>query len=101
MKSLQDQALLPSEKYIRRVLEIDMIDNGDDANSADTSDTSEKLRLIVCMTQVGSERLLRAQYLQSDIGFKRVVGMYEFELACVDRDANTSEVYLTGYIPKL
>lgn len=42
------------------------------------------------MTQEGSKRLLSAQYLQSDMAFKRVVGFYEFELAAVDRISNTS-----------
>jgi hypothetical protein len=42
------------------------------------------------MSEEGSKRLLRAQYVQSDIAFKRVVGFYEFELAAMDRDANTS-----------
>jgi hypothetical protein len=42
------------------------------------------------MSKEGSKRLLQAQYIQSDIGFKRVIGFVEFELASLDRDANTS-----------
>jgi hypothetical protein len=48
------------------------------------------LRMVVCMSKTGSQRLIRAQYIQSDIGFKRVAGFYEFEIAALDRDANTS-----------
>jgi hypothetical protein len=43
------------------------------------------------MSQEGSERLMSARYLQSDMAFKRVVGFYEFELAAVDRINNTSK----------
>ncbi|KAG6874677.1 hypothetical protein C0992_007001 [Termitomyces sp. T32_za158] len=34
----------------------------------------------------------------SDIGFKRVVGFYEFELACLDRDANTSMIFCRVFL---
>ncbi|KAJ6617105.1 hypothetical protein B0H10DRAFT_1948621 [Mycena sp. CBHHK59/15] len=51
---------------------------------------SSRLRFIVCMGREGSERLLTSQYVQSDIGFKRVVGFYEFELAGWERDAHTT-----------
>ena len=42
------------------------------------------------MSPEGSRRIAKAQYVQSDIGFKRVVGFHEFELASFDRDENTS-----------
>jgi hypothetical protein len=48
-------------------------------------------RIIICMTPHSSSRLQKAQYLQSDIGFKRIVGYDEFEISAMDRDANTSE----------
>lgn len=32
------------------------------------------------MSQSSSSRILEAQFLQSDIGFKRIVGFQEFEL---------------------
>jgi hypothetical protein len=50
----------------------------------------DEVQIIICMTQEASERLLAAQYLQSDMAFKRIVGFYEFELAAVDRISNTS-----------
>ena len=43
------------------------------------------------MSREGSERLLNAQYLSSDISFKRINDFYEFEIACIDRISNTSE----------
>ncbi|KAJ7442069.1 hypothetical protein B0H11DRAFT_1749418 [Mycena galericulata] len=59
---------------------------------------SNRLRFIVCMGWEGSDRLLRCQYVQSDIGFKRVVGFYEFKLAGMERDANTSIVFCRIFI---
>ena len=45
------------------------------------------LRIIICMTQESSHRILRAQFLQSDIAFKRVAGFLEFEVGGLDRNA--------------
>lgn len=43
------------------------------------------------MAAEASRRLLSTgHYLQSDIAFRRIVGFLEFELACMERDANTS-----------
>ncbi|KAJ6580688.1 hypothetical protein B0H19DRAFT_1328776 [Mycena capillaripes] len=50
---------------------------------------SNCLRFIVCMGWEGSDRLQKCQYVQSDIGFKRVVGFYEFELGGWEHDAHT------------
>ena len=33
---------------------------------------SDGVRIIICMTKEGSKRLLGAQYLQSDMAFKRM-----------------------------
>ncbi|KAJ7808673.1 hypothetical protein B0H14DRAFT_3151934 [Mycena olivaceomarginata] len=47
-------------------------------------------RIIICMAAEASRRLLSTgHYLQSDIAFRRIVGFLEFELACMERDANT------------
>lgn len=91
LKQEHDLQRLPGERYIRRIIEIpsdELQPEEDDIYSQ--ADSSDNLRIVVCMTKSGSERLLRAQYVQSDIGFKRVVGFHEFELATFDRDANTS-----------
>jgi hypothetical protein len=54
----------------------------------------DKLRIIICMTPEASRRLLSSgRYLQSDIGFKRIVGYKEFELAGMERDSNTSTLF--------
>ncbi|KAJ3771677.1 hypothetical protein FB446DRAFT_789369 [Lentinula raphanica] len=69
LKEQQDLNLSPDEHYVRSLL------------------------------KAGSQRFSQAQYLQSDIGFKRVIGFYEFEIASVDENTNTSvtlcRVYLT------
>jgi hypothetical protein len=49
------------------------------------------IRIVICMTREGSQRLLHAQYLQSDMAFKHVVGFHEFELATMYRISNTSK----------
>lgn len=54
--------------------------------------------MVVCMNKAGSKRLSEAQYIQCDIGFKRVVGFYEFELAAMDRDANTSNFHIPKFV---
>lgn len=53
---------------------------------------SVSLRIVVCMTKEGSRGLLKAEYLQCDIGFKRVLGFQEFELAGTDRSNNISAI---------
>jgi len=75
--------------YIRRV--IVMMGHPADEEDEPESDAASGVRIVVCMSRDGSERLLRAQYLQSDMAFKRVVGFYEFELAAIDRPSNSSE----------
>ncbi|KAJ7861200.1 hypothetical protein B0H14DRAFT_2576152 [Mycena olivaceomarginata] len=65
-----------------------------------TSNDSLSLRFVVCMGSEGSQRLLRCQYVQSDIGFRRVTGFYEFELGGWDRDAQTSIVFCRIFITR-
>jgi hypothetical protein len=89
LKAEQDLNLHHHTKYIRRIVEISE-DHQLDEDEDPSLESGVALRMVVCMSQEGSQRLLQAQYLQSDIGFKRVVGFYEFELAAMDRDANTS-----------
>lgn len=52
--------------------------------------SGEALKIVVCMSRESSQRLLDAQYLQSDIGFKRVIGFHEFELGGLDWESCTS-----------
>ena len=51
----------------------------------------DNVHIVICMTHEGSRHLLQAQYLQSDMAFKCVVGFHEFELATIDRISNTSK----------
>jgi hypothetical protein len=79
LKECQDRDLVPELHYIQYVGEISVgtlaIHEDDDPN-----EMGESLRIIVCMTKESSRRLLRAQYVQSDIAFKRVAGFLEFEI---------------------
>ena len=38
------------------------------------------LQVVTCISPESSQCLVEAQFLQSDIGFKQVVGFMEFEL---------------------
>ncbi|KAJ6467458.1 hypothetical protein DFH09DRAFT_1254258 [Mycena vulgaris] len=81
------------DRYIRCVVDLDanlFTAHPEDEPSLSPAKAS-RLRFVVCMGWEGSERLLQCQYVQSDIGFKRVVGFYEFELAGWERDAHTCE----------
>jgi len=75
--------------YIWRV--IVMTGHPTDEEDEPESDAASGIRIVVCMSCDGSEQLLRAQYLQSDMAFKHVVSFYEFELAAIDRPSNSSE----------
>jgi hypothetical protein len=97
LKDLQDARLPASEHYIRRLMIFDndsIPKHEEDEDDLHFKDT--KLRIIVCMSPIASRRLLEhGRYLQSDIAFKRIVDFLEFEMACMDRDANTS-TFLRG-----
>ncbi|KAJ6477108.1 hypothetical protein C8R47DRAFT_393343 [Mycena vitilis] len=83
------------DRYIRFVVDVDAskfaIHPEDELSLAPSGPC--RLQFIVCMGWEGSDRLRRCQYVQSDIGFKRVVGFYEFELAGWERDAHTAVVF--------
>lgn len=96
--------LEPVDRYIRFMKEVDGA-NSDDSEEEDEdicesegqrrpSDT-ETLKIVICMTSSACKRLVEAQHLQSDIGFKRIVGFYEFEIASVERSSNTSAFLFT------
>ncbi|KAJ7823047.1 hypothetical protein B0H14DRAFT_2518729 [Mycena olivaceomarginata] len=98
--SQQDAILPPSERYIRRIIAIPtkaLPSHEEDEPEADTRD--DMTRIIICMAAEASRRLLSTgHYLQSDIAFRRIVGFLEFELACMERDANTSLIFCRIYI---
>ncbi|KAJ6606289.1 hypothetical protein DFH09DRAFT_1299558 [Mycena vulgaris] len=100
LKVLQDEQLPEEEHYIRAVLELD-----DDSLPSHDEDEppgpEKKTRIIVCMAREGSERLQKkGAYIQSDIGFKRIVGFDEFEMASMDREANTSVIFCRVYVTR-
>lgn len=79
-------------QYIRYTAETPLnglpVYDEDDPDHSDPSDTAMMLRIIICMSPESSRRLAAAQYLQSDIAFKRVSGFLEFEIGGLDRNAN-------------
>lgn len=91
LKRQQDEHLPPEEHYIRKVIEITDTESEErHEEDAPAQQDHVGLRIVICMSKEGSERLAQAQYIQSDIAFQRVVGFDEFEMACVDRVNNTS-----------
>ncbi|KAJ7145085.1 hypothetical protein C8R43DRAFT_890873 [Mycena crocata] len=100
LKELQDAHLPKSEHYIRRMI----IFNANtmeyhEEDEDDKSNDSTYVRIIICMSREASHRLLeRGCYLQSDIAFKRIVDFLEFEMACMDRDANTSVTFCRVFL---
>ncbi|KAJ7730898.1 hypothetical protein DFH07DRAFT_756061 [Mycena maculata] len=100
LKRLQDAGLPPAEHYIRRIISLDI--NTVDQHEEDEDDPlfkDTKLRIIVCMSPKASHRLLRSgRYLQSDIAFKRIMEFLEFEMASMERDANTSLTFCRVFL---
>ncbi|KAJ7867739.1 hypothetical protein B0H14DRAFT_3132843 [Mycena olivaceomarginata] len=102
LKQWQDENLPVHEHYIRCIMDLadfptDEFDC-DSLRSSSGSAATTNLRLIVCMSPQGSHRLIKSQYLQSDIAFQRVEGFYEFEIATMDTFANTSVIFLRIYL---
>ncbi|KAJ7886628.1 hypothetical protein B0H14DRAFT_2338160, partial [Mycena olivaceomarginata] len=98
LKRLQDEHLPKEEHYIRVMLELD--DNTLPVHEEDDPPVigETTTRIIICMTPDASHRLKTAGYLQRDIGFRRIVGFHEFEIASMDRDANTSVIFCRVYL---
>ena len=90
LKKLQDESLPADAHYIRRIIFMAEYSVHEEDEPRPEGD-ADGVRIVICMTREGSQRLLQAQYLQSDMAFKRVVGFHEFELATIDRISNTSK----------
>ncbi|KAJ6549305.1 hypothetical protein DFH09DRAFT_1281487 [Mycena vulgaris] len=109
LKEYQDSRLPKDAHYIRRVLAINIEPEQRQAREEDEDDDitrpekdDNRLRIIICMTPEASRRLRSSgRYLQSDIGFKRIVGFKEFEVAGMDRDANTSIIYVRIFLNRM
>lgn len=91
LKEVQDKTMPHDEHYVRYVAELpaSSMETHDEDDPEDTRSTAP-IRFVICMTKEASARLLQAQYLQSDISFKRIVGFKEFELVAFDRHTRTS-----------
>ncbi|KAL0057790.1 hypothetical protein AAF712_015556 [Marasmius tenuissimus] len=80
------------ERYIRYAEQMVLTDD-------EEVSTSEPSRLIICVLARNSQHLVQdAQYIQSDISFKRVTGWLEFELGGFDRSGNSSVCYVRAYL---
>ncbi|KAK6974428.1 hypothetical protein R3P38DRAFT_3331676 [Favolaschia claudopus] len=108
LKAHQDENLPKESHYIRRILAIDHgpanidIDDEEEEELGGLKTKDDRLRIIICMTPEASRRLIRSgRYLQSDIGFRRIVGFKEFEVASMDRDANTSLIFLRIFLNRM
>ncbi|KAJ3860037.1 hypothetical protein EV359DRAFT_49934, partial [Lentinula novae-zelandiae] len=102
VKAQQDSLLEPEAHYIRSMIEIspsELESDEDDLPEDQPGETTlQPLKIAICMTSEASHRFVKAQYLQSDIGFKRIVGFYEFEVASVDKYSNTSVTFCRVYL---
>lgn len=76
-------------------------DSGEEDDENEIQAAGTKFRMVVCMTPGSSRRLLQAQYLQSDISFKRINGFEEFELGGLDANSRTSECILSAFLNEL
>jgi hypothetical protein len=90
LKELQDKSLPADAHYIRHIIFMAEHSVHEEDEPGPEGD-ADGVRIVICMTREGSQRLLQAQYLQSDMAFKCVVGFHEFELAAIDRISNTSK----------
>ena len=100
LKSQQDSSTSEAP-YIRLIAEFPELGFSQDDDGDEDMD-NEPLQIAVCMSQSSSARLLRAHYLQSDIGFKCIVGFKEFELGGLDENSSTSMfIYLYTLVSEL
>ena len=90
MKKRQDEELPVNEVYIRYAAKLHSSLNDVIHNEDEVADTKTPIYIIVCMSKESSQRLLDAQFVQSDIGFKCIVGFQEFELGGRDFTSRTS-----------
>lgn len=93
LKRRQDSELPRNEAYIRFAAEVPELE-GIIHDEDELDEIRDPIRIIICMSKEGSQHLLGAQFLQSDIGFKRVIGFHEFELGGRDPKSRTSTYHL-------
>jgi hypothetical protein len=98
LKEIQDADLPAALHYIRYIAEVPL-SNLSTHEEDDSDETGDPLRIIICMSKESSWRLLHAQYLQSDIAFKRVTGFLEFEIGGSNQNANIGQSFLLYLTP--
>ncbi|KAJ7854834.1 hypothetical protein B0H14DRAFT_2755868 [Mycena olivaceomarginata] len=77
---------------------MDLADFPTDEFDCDSSRSSSGSAATTNLRLIAVTRLIKSQYLQSDIAFQRVEGFYEFEIATMDTFANTSIIFLRIYL---
>ncbi|KAH9483415.1 hypothetical protein JR316_0002881 [Psilocybe cubensis] len=98
-KSQQDTS--SADPYIRFAGELpDLGKVCDEDTELTTEEATTPLRVVICMLKINSHRLLNAKYIQSDIGFKRVVGWKEFELGGLDETTGLSVTYCRVFLTR-
>lgn len=80
-------------RYIRRLIDLDpaTLPSHPEDDQPNATDGTNRLRIAICMSQEGSQRLHGAHYLQCDIAYKRVHGYREFTIGSWDRNNQTSK----------
>jgi hypothetical protein len=88
---MKDASLDPYIRYLG-VLQPGELEGGEEPDDDGLpSEAGGVYRFIVCMSPWSSWSLLRAQYLQCDIAFRRAVGYHEFEIGGWDPDSRISK----------
>jgi len=90
LKEIQDKSLPAEEHYIQCIIFMMGYSVHEEDKQGPKGD-SNGIRIVILMSCEGSQRLLQAQYLQSDMAFKRVVGFHEFKFAAIGRISSTSK----------
>ena len=90
MKKCQDEELSVDKVYICYAAELHSSLGNIIHEENKVADTKTPIYIIVCMSKKSSQWLLDAQLVQSDIGFRRIVGFQEFELEGRDFASRTS-----------
>lgn len=94
LKKCQDEELPPDEAYVRYAAKLPFLNDVVHDEDEPTDSGSDAIHVIVCMSKDSSQHLLKAQFLQSNIGFKRIVGFQEFELGGKDPGSRTGKYIL-------
>ncbi|KAF9243075.1 hypothetical protein BU15DRAFT_86510 [Melanogaster broomeanus] len=99
LKTTQDSELLLEDHYIRLAVELPHVYELEGSSGDEEEDSGDSpFRLVICMLPENSRRLKEAQYLQSDIGFKRIQGFQEFELGGKDIQSNITLTYCRVFL---